>query len=81
MMDMAEKRNLWRKVNRYIAEHGPKGPLDDAAVDAYIVATEQQHGKPLAEIYRPTRMVRCSHCGAPIADLYRGKSYVGECCR
>lgn len=85
-MTISEKRALWRKVNAYIAANGPggshpKGPMDDAAVDAYIAATELQHGKPIDQIYRPMRMIRCSHCGAPIPDHYAGKAYVGECCR
>lgn len=85
-MDENEKRALWRKVNTYIAANGlggahPKGPMDDAAIDACIMAEETRHGKSIEDIYRPTRMVRCDHCGAPIADLYAGKKYVGECCR
>jgi hypothetical protein len=81
-----EKRALWRKMNRWIAQNGlggshPKGPMTDEAVDACIASDEARHRKPLDQIYRPTKMVRCSHCGAPIPDYYSGKAYVGECCR
>jgi len=75
-MTQEEKRALWRDK-----KYGER--LEDLAVDRAIAEAERDCGRSIGEIFAPRPLVgvRCSHCGAPLADRYAGKAYVGACCR